>query len=415
MSESRESAGASERRELGPWLRFGGFATAIFAQTCGYWILVTAVGVLVYAESHDPFLLTVVATLETLPMLIISPYAGVLIDRYDRRIILAIATMVEVACVAGIAMLATAGNLSILALLVATLVLGTIGAFDWPARGAIVPTMVKPEHIQRAVALAGTAYPAARVVGPGLAGALLSAGGAALTSWVAAAFYGSLLPAVPLARPLATNELEGGPTRRGPTFRHGLRYLRDRPRIQILLGFAVVVGLFGWMPITLMPAIATDLVGTDTVGLGWLLSAGAVGSLCVNAALALGWLKLRRTSHLLWGTLFLAVAMAALGLSSDLYLSMALATAVGAGMSGIYTAASGLMHEAVDDYYRGRLVGMLASGISLTPVPYLALGLLARVSGITVTLIVTAAIIAILGLWLTVADNRRKRREAVTT
>lgn len=409
----QQLATAAGREELGPWLRFGGFVTAIFAQTCGYWVLVTAVGVLVYAESHDPFLLTVVTSLETLPMLIISPYAGVLIDRYDRRVILAIATVVEVACVAGIAMLAMAGSLSILAMLVATLVLGTIGSFDWPARGAIVPTMVKPEHIQRAVALAGTAYPAARVVGPGLAGALLSAGGAALTSWIAAAFYAALLPAIPMARPLASSELEGS-TRRGPTFRDGLRYLRDEPGIQVLLGFSVVVGLFGWMPITLMPAIATDLVHTDTIGLGWLLSAGAVGSLCVNAALALGWLKVRRTMHLLGGTLFLAVAMAALSLSSSLYLSMALSLAVGAGMSGTWTAASGLMHEAVDDYYRGRMVGMQAAGISLTPVPYLALGLLARVGGTTLALIATAGIIAVLGLWLTVADSRRTRGQAVT-
>lgn len=413
QSRLRQRLGRYDSEEWAPWLRFGGFATAIFAQTCGYWTLATAVGILVYADTHDPFLLTVVTALEMLPTLVLSPYAGVILDRYDRRIILAVATALEVVAVVGVAVLASFGALTVVAMLVATLVLGTIGSFDWPARAAIVPTMVRPEHIQRAVAIANAAYPAARVVGPGMAGALLSTGGAALTSWVASVFYAALLPAIPLARPIDAAERVVA-VHRGPSFRDGLRYLRDRSHVQVLLGFSVVVGIFGWMPITLMPAIATDLVRTDTAGLGWLLSMGAVGSLCANGVLALGWLRVKRAHQLVWGTLFLAVAMAALSLSADLELSLVLATAVGAGMSATYTAASGLMHEAVDDYYRGRIVGVQAAAISLTPAPYLALGLLARIGGTALTLLVTAAIIALLGLSLAAVDLRRMRRESVS-
>jgi MFS family permease len=393
--------------ETALWLRFGGFVTAVFAQTCGYWLLATAVGVLVYADTGDPFLLTLVTTAEMLPTLILSPYAGVLNDRYDRRLVLAIATVFEVACVCAIAVFASVGLLTVTAMLLGTLVLGVLGSFDAPARGALVPTMVKPEHIQRGLATNNAAYNAARVVGPAAAGVVLAASGAPLVVWLAAVLYAALLPAIPLARPV-TISVASEEAERGPTFGDGFRYLRNRPFVQVVLGFSVNVGMFAWLPITLMPAIATDLVGADTRGLGMLLSASAIGSLCANVSLATGLLRVRSVRSLTVGTLAVAATMTAMALSRDLYLSMAISVGLGVSMSTVYTAAASLMHEALDDHYRGRLVGIQAAAISLCPVPYLALGWLARVDGLPIALIATAALVAVIGIVLAVFAARQR-------
>jgi MFS family permease len=293
-------------------------------------------------------------------------------------------------------------------MLAAILVLGSLSAFDTPARSAIPPTMVSLGDIQRAVAFVSTAYPAARVVGPAAAGILLGMDNPTLVFWLSAICYGALIPALPLAKPLK-KAIAAHDTVKSPGFREGIAYLRKHFDLQIALYFSLVSGIFGWLPQTFMPASAVDLVGTDSVGLGWLMAACAAGSLLSNAAIALGWLRFKRLADLLWPTLVLAVTMAAIGHSHDLTLSLALALLVGIGLSASYTGGVSMLQQLVDERYRGRVLGIQYAAISLAPAPYLGLGLVARSAGLSMTFLLISLITAFLALILYIPAMRYHR------
>ncbi len=413
-------------------LRLFLFVIGIFISTCGYWLLVTAMGVVIYAETRDAFLLTLVTTAEVLPMLFLSPYAGVLADRYNRRVILAIIVMLMVMVVAALAVISAMGLMTTVIFLIATLLLGILYTFDWPARSAILPNLVRTEQISRAVAFGNTAYILARIIGPGMAGMLMGTGGVTLTLIISAVCFAGLIIVLPIAKPIKGLSAENPLLReetisvsqkdKKPTFKEGLIYASKSPLLQVLLGIAIVAGTFGWVPLTLMPAIAKDLVGTDPIGLGWLMSAGGIGSLIGTVLLASGILKISRVPVLFAGLVVLSIAVTAVGFSSNLFLTMFIVAFVGMSMSTTYTSASGQIQRILDDRYRGRVVGILAVAMSLGPLPYMLFGWIANVSGLTAALaaagamtLATSALLLVVTSWQKRVRNRAESLNDILT
>lgn len=221
--------------------------------------------------------------LQFLPILLLSPYAGVVADRFPKRRLLQVtqATMATVALALGlIAVLGLAQTWHVYLLAFA---FGVGAAFDAPARQAFVSEMVGPEDVTNAVSLNSTAFNSARLVGPALAGLLIGlfGGGAVATGWVILLNAVSYLAVISQLQRMDPRTLQTPrPTARRPgMLREGLRYLRGQPKMLMILVLAFFVGTFG-MNFTITSALmATEVYGKGASEFGVLGSALAVGSL----------------------------------------------------------------------------------------------------------------------------------------
>lgn len=141
----------------------------------GFWLQSVALSWLVYRTTRSPLMLATVAFAGTIPMLVISPFAGALIDRFDRRLVLLSTQMVQMTQAAVLAVLAFAGHARIEFVVPLALVYGCAWAFDVPARQAMLPVMIGGrEDLPNAIALSSLVMNLARFVGPALAGLMLA-------------------------------------------------------------------------------------------------------------------------------------------------------------------------------------------------------------------------------------------------
>ncbi|QNN53774.1 MFS transporter [Nocardioides mesophilus] len=221
--------------------------------------------------------------LQFLPMLLLSPYAGLIADRFPKRRLLQVTQLMMAGPALLLGLLAVTGVAQTWHVYVLAFVFGIGTAFDAPARQSFVSEMVGPEDLTNAVGLNSASFNAARIVGPALAGFLIAAGGggAQATGWViiANAFsYGAVIFVLQRMRTadLDTPELVA----RGPgMIRDGLRYVRSRPDLMLVLAIVFFAGTFGLNFQMTSALMATDVFGKGASEYGLLGTTMAVGSL----------------------------------------------------------------------------------------------------------------------------------------
>ncbi len=221
--------------------------------------------------------------LQFLPILLLSPYAGVVADRFPKRRLLQTtqATMALAALVLGV--VAAAGAAETWHVYLLAVAFGTGAAFDAPARQAFVSEMVGPEDVTNAVSLNSAAFNSARLLGPAIAGLLIGAlgGGMTATGWVIllnAVSYLAVIAQLQRMDPRALHSTATGARRPGMLL-EGLRYLRGQPKMLMILVVVFFVGTFGTNFTITSALMATEVFGRGASEFGLLGSALAVGSL----------------------------------------------------------------------------------------------------------------------------------------
>jgi MFS family permease len=221
--------------------------------------------------------------LQFLPVLLLSPYAGVVADRFPKRRLLQLtqATMAVAALVLGvIAVLGVAQTWHVYAI---ALLFGIGAAFDAPARQSFVSEMVGQDDLTNAVGLNSASFNAARILGPGLAGLMIGAlgGGAEATGWVILINAVSYLAVIAQLQRmnialLNTPELRA---RTPGMLIEGVRYIRSQPKMVMILIMVFFAGTFGMNFQITSALMATEVFGKGAGEFGILGSAMAVGSL----------------------------------------------------------------------------------------------------------------------------------------
>ncbi|GAB4012352.1 MFS transporter [Nocardioides ultimimeridianus] len=229
--------------------------------------------------------------LQFLPILLLSPYAGVVADRFPKRRLLQLtqATMALAALALGATAAAGAAQTWLVYLLAFALGLGA--AFDAPARQAFVSEMVGPEDVTNAVGLNSASFNTARIIGPALAGLLIGAlgGGARATGWVILLNAVSFLAVIVQLQRMDPRALTGKRSTRPAKgmLREGIGYLRGQPKLLMVLVIVFFAGTFGMNFQMTSALMATQVFGKGAGEYGLLASALAVGSLS-GALLAAG-------------------------------------------------------------------------------------------------------------------------------
>jgi MFS family permease len=291
---------------------------ARLAGTAGSQMLMIALGWQMYELTGSAWDLGLVGLLQFLPALLLVLVAGHVVDRHQRARVLALC----LACQAGVAALMCAASLHGAMqrewLLLLSIALGTLRAFQMPAQQALTPSLVPAELLPRALAFSSSGMQATIIVGPALGGALYVAG--------AQVTYGACTVLFVVAASLAaTIRCRHVPPAGGAsiaTLFAGLRFVAEH---KVVLG-AVSLDLFAVLlggATALLPIFAKDVLHVGPLGLGMLRGAPAVGALAMSLLLA-RWPVRRRTGHrLLAAVAVYGVTIVVFGWSTDFTLSLA--------------------------------------------------------------------------------------------
>ena len=356
------------------------FAGALVSNI-GTWMQRTAQDWVVLTEltDHDAAAVGIVMALQLGPQLLLVPWSGLIADRFDKRRIL-IATQVVMAGLGiGLGVLVVSGAATLPLVYVFALALGITSAIDAPARQAFVSELVSEEDLPNAVALNSASFNGARLIGPAAAGLLTVAVGA---GWVflinGVTFAATLVSLVMLRR----DQLRTAPRApRGPgQLLEGLRYVRTRPDILVIMLVVFIVGTFGLNFPIFVATMSTTIFNHGAGEFGLLSSILAIGS--VTGAL----LAARREKPRL-GVIFVAAgafgASCILAALAPTYPTFAL-TLVLVGFTSItlLTTANATVQTTTAPAMRGRVMAIyIAIFMGGTPIGAPLVGLVANLAG----------------------------------
>jgi MFS family permease len=361
-----------------------------FVSGIGDWLYLVAVLVVVYADSNSPVLLGIVGAARILPYVLLSVPAGIVADRFDRRMVLLVTDVAR-----GVLMLVLVGAVMVdaptLVIVAVSILAACFSTFFGPAIAALVPTIVDERDLGIANSAWATLDNVAFIVGPALAGILLASGGleiAFLLNAVSFAVVAVVLWHLPIPR---TADVVVSSEDTQPASASWRDLIRPLAGPFILDSTTSIVG--GGLGV-LTVVIAIDVLGAGDAGTGYLNAAIGVGG--VVAGIAGGALLARRLSvPLLLGGLAGGVGLAWLALTGDLLTAMLAIGVAVAGLLLLDVVNTTLIQRIVPDALRGRAVGAMQTSSSvLYAAGSLVMPLLADALGVPVVLIGAAVIMA---------------------
>jgi MFS family permease len=396
----RPSATPRNRPHLTRALQHRNYRLFFSGQTVslvGTWITRIATSWLVYRLTGSVFLLGIVGFFGQIPTLILAPFAGVLVDRWNRHRILLITQVLAMLQSIGLAVLTFAGIITVTDILLLQLAQGIINAFDTPARQAFVVEMVNDRaDLPNAIALNSSMVNASRIIGPSIGGVLIAAFGEGWCFAVDAISYIAVLASLMAMRVEAPRPRAAG-ARVLVELLDGIRYVaRFAPTRDSLLLLALVATM--GMPYTvLMPAIAAQILHGGPHTLGYLMTASGAGALIGALYLASRRSVLGLGRAIVIATSTFGVGLVAFSLSHRTWLSLLILPFVGGGMMVEMAATNTIIQTIVDDDMRGRVMAFYAMAfLGTAPLGSLLAGFLADRIG-PLTTIMAGGIACVIG------------------
>ena len=378
------------------------YALGSLVSNVGTWMQRMAQDWLVLVLTGSGTALGITTGLQFLPVLLLSPYAGVLADRMSKRRLLQTTQAAMGLASLALGVLAVSGAAEVWHVYVIAFLFGIGSAFDAPARQSFVSEMVGPDDISNAVGLNSATFNVARILGPGLAGLLVGAlgGGAQATGWAILLNAVSYAAVIWQLERMDTALLHSPkPVGREPgMLRAGLTYLRGQPRMVLILVIVFFAGTFGMNFQITSALMATDVYGKGAGEFGLLGSIVAIGSLA-GALLAARRVRVRMRLIVAAGIGFgLANMISAL---LPTYLTFAVfAPVVGFCMITLLNSANAVLQLESDPLLRGRVMAIYMTIVmGGTPLGSPLIGWVGEVLGARWTLLAGGAL-TVLGVLL---------------
>lgn len=378
------------------------YAAGGVVSNVGTWLQRVAQDWLVLVLSaNSAVALGITTGLQFLPFLLLTPFAGLVADRVPKQRLLQLTNLGMAIPAFVLGLLAVTGTAQVWHVYVLALVLGISSAFDSPARQSFVSELVDPADLTNAVGLNSASFNAARLVGPGLAGVLISlfGGGAVATGWVI------LLNAVSYAAPIISlrrldtallDTPEPSPSRGLVALREGLGYVRRRPDLLMILAIVFSVGTFGLnfqMTSALMATEVFDRGATEYGLLGSFLAVGSLAGALLAARREVFSLRLVVVAALAFGVVEVVAGVA------PSYTTFALLCPVlGLASLTLITSANGYMQMNSGAGIRGRVMALyLMVFMGGTPIGAPVIGWIGEVMGARWTLVL-GGVFTVLGV-----------------
>jgi MFS family permease len=377
----------------------------------GNWMTLLAQTLLVLQLTGSGIALGLLAAVQFGPVLLIGPWAGLIADRSDKRKLLLVVQSVAMVQSALLAVVAFTGA-PVWTIYAVALVGGITVAFDNPARRAFVVEMVPERDVQNAVSLNSALMTSSRVVGPALAGLLISTVGFGWAFLADSLSYTAVLTSLWLMRP---GELRRGPVteRAKGQVRAGLRYVRSQPALFVPLVMMAVVGTLAFNFSTVLPLYVTWDLGGSAGMFTILFSVLSVGSLVGALAVA----RRQNVSVRSVGITALAfgVAMLLLALAPGIGLALPAGLLVGLTSIGFLTSSTAIVQLRAAPEMRGRVLALQAMlFLGSTPIGGPIAGWVSQTFGARWALVMGALACFGAGTWGLLAVRSRRAAAEVT-
>jgi MFS family permease len=353
----------------------------------GTWMQTIAVGWLVYRITNSPFLLGMVGFAGQLPMLLLTPVAGVLSDRWPRRRVLVATQSLAMLQALTLAGLTLSGLIQVWHLMALAVFSGAINSFDVPTRQAFTLEMVgRKEDLPNAIALNSSLFNASRLIGPTIAGILISLVGEGTCFLINGLSYSAVIVAL-LSMRLAPLQARVAGEDFLKDLKAGVRYAFGFLPIRNILLLLALVSLVGMPYTVLMPVFAKDVLRGGPQTLGILMAGSGVGALVGTIYLAA-----RNSVVGLGRRIPLAAACFGVGLigfsfSSHMLFSLPLIAFAGFGMMVSMAACNTILQTIAEEDKRGRLMSLYAMAFAgVAPFGSLLAGTLSTHIGAPATL-----------------------------
>jgi MFS family permease len=344
---------------------------AQLVSLCGSQMQNTAIHWHVYVLTGSPLALGAIGLIRVVPIILFSLWGGVVADRRDRRVVMFVAQSVMTGVAAALAGLTLAGRESLWTIYLLSAVQAAATAFDNPARQALVPRLVPPADLPAALSLNLTAFHAAFIGGPALAGLLIGAAAfgasaaAAVSTWTLAIIYAlNALSFAGVLLTLVAMRTSGKVTPEARTsespmqaLRAGLRFVFTTPIMVWSTGLDFVATFFAGS-LSLLPIFADLVLRVGGVGYGWLAAGPALGAFVGSLYTSTRPLPRAQGRVLLWSVAAYGAATVVYGLSRSFPLTL-LALA-GAGLADLVSTVirQTLRQTLTPDGLRGRMTSV---------------------------------------------------------
>lgn len=327
------------------------FAASRVFSSLSFQAVTVAMGWMIYDQTHSAFALGFVGFCQFLPMMLLTFVVGHVADRFDRRRIGLVCQMIEALTSVALAIAVWQHWVTPAVILSAVAILGAATAFERPTMAALLPNVVGPALLQKAVATSTSMMQTALIIGPSLGGLLY--GLSPIAPFILAAVLFTVasinVASIRIERRQAARE----PVTLSSVFA-GVSFIKGKP---LMLGtisldlFAVLLG----GATALLPMFARDILHAGPWGLGLLRAAPAVGALSMSIVLARSPLQADVGKKMLTAVFIFGVATVVFALSSNIALSILALLVVGAADTVSVVVRSSLVQLLTPDAMRGRV------------------------------------------------------------
>jgi MFS family permease len=377
-------------------LYFGGQTISLI----GTWMTRIATSWLVYKLTGSALLLGTVSFAGQIPTFLFAPFAGVWIDRLDRRQVLLWTQVLSMIQSLLLAVLTLTNHINIPLILILSISQGIINAIDMPGRQAFTVQMVEDRaDLGNAIAINSSMVNAARLVGPSLAGMLIAVSSEGWCFLVDGVSYIAVIASL-LAMRLSPKPAKRASTSMGRELLEGWKYVASSVPIRIILSQFALVSLMGMPLVVLMPIEAASVLHGGPHTLGFLMGAMGFGSLVSALSLAArksvrGLIRTIPIAALLFGA-----GLIGFGFSHSFWLSMVAVMAAGAGLMQGMAASNTIIQTLTSEEMRGRVMSYYTMAfMGMAPFGSLLAGTMAHNLGAPRTMIYCGACILLGGAW----------------
>ena len=349
------------------------------------------------------------------PALALNLVGGVLADRFEPKVLVAVAQSTSATVVVLLAVMVMLGRVEPAHVLIAAVLIGTVQAFDQPSRSSIFPRLVQREHIVNAVAMESLVWNGVRVLAPALAGIMIEQISIQASMFFSAAtFYvlGSIVALLKLRdRAPATGQVT-------QQVMEGIRYVRTHTVFFLVMLLTFCNSLFGMAYVHLMPSFAKEVLVVEAGSVGYLLGASGLGA--IIGTLIIARLKDHHPKGLIiiGGAITYGVFLILFSLAAwrGLYMvSVVTLLMVGISNSLYLTGGLSVLQHRVPDRLRGRVMGLYGMTWSLAPLGMAQAGFVAQYTNASVAVAAGAVVtIVVAGLILLLSPEIRALRGAIS-
>jgi MFS family permease len=377
-------------------LFFGGQSISLI----GTWMTRIATAWLVYRLTHSALLLGTVSFAGQIPTFLFAPFAGVWVDRLNRRQVLVWTQTLSMVQSLALAALTLSGHITIPLILALSVTQGIINAIDMPGRQSFMVQMVGDRaDLGNAIAINSSMVNMARLIGPSLAGLIIAASNEGWCFFIDGISYLAVIASLLMMR-LNVAAVRRAATSTFHELKEGWSYVSGFLPIRTILLLFAAISLMGMPFVVLMPIFAAQVLHGGPHTLGFLMGAMGVGALISALSLAArksvrGLIRMIPIAAAVFG-----LGLIGFGLSHEYWLSMLMVFIAGMGMMQGMAASNTIIQTLVSEDKRGRVMSYYTMAfMGMAPFGSLLAGSMAHAVGAPLTVTMNGAVVLLGAAW----------------